>query len=50
MKMDELKRLAVNGQYQKAVSILDTIEIKKVKNVIDLYVIADIYVENEQYD
>lgn len=50
MKMDELKRLAVNGQYQKAVSILDTIEIKKVKNVKDLYVIADIYVENEQYD
>lgn len=50
MKLDELKRLAANGQFRKAGKVLETIEVKKVKSVKELYVIVDILIENEKYE
>lgn len=50
MKIDELKRLAANGQFRKAGKVLETIELKKIKNIKEMYVVIDILVENEKYD
>lgn len=50
MKLDELKRLAANGQFRKAGKVLETIEIKRIKTVKELYVIVDVLIENEKYD
>lgn len=50
MKIDELKRLAANGQYRKAGKVLDTVDMKKIKNVKELYIVVDILIENERYD
>lgn len=50
MKLDELKRLAANGQFRKAGKVLETIDLKKIKNIKELYVAIDILIENEKYE
>mgnify|MGYP003293200240 CR=1 FL=1 len=49
MKMDELYHLCKQGKYKRAYVILQTIEIGKIKNQKDLYVIVTILCENEDY-
>lgn len=50
LKMKEIKRLAQEKQYLKAMKILGTMNIDKIRNMSDLSVIAEIFIHNDEYE
>ncbi|MDD3172660.1 MAG: hypothetical protein PHF63_03215, partial [Herbinix sp.] len=50
VKTEEIRRKVEEGDLLSAQKILDTIEIKKVKNISDLNLMAEVYSQNERYD
>lgn len=50
VKTEEIRRRVQDGDYDGAQKIVDTIPLKKVKNVADLSLFAEIYTRNERYD
>lgn len=50
MKLDELRRLEESGQYHKAYKVLKCIDRKKIKAVKDIFLVADVLIENNQFD
>ncbi|HPU63823.1 MAG TPA: hypothetical protein PK304_06680, partial [Mobilitalea sp.] len=50
IKTEEIRRRVQNGDYDSAQKILDTIPLKKVKNIADLSLFAEVYIHNEKYD
>lgn len=50
LKVEEVRRLADIRQYKKAMKILDTIDVNKIRTITDLSIFAEIYSRNERYD
>lgn len=50
IKIEEIRRLTEDNQYMKALKVINTIDVNKIKSLTDLSVIADIYAKNEEYD
>lgn len=50
VKIEEMRRLADNNQYEKAIKILDTMDTGKIKALTDLSIIADVYMQNGRYE
>ncbi len=50
VKTEEIKKKVQEGDYFSAQRILDTIELKKVKNIADLSLMAEVYTQNGRYD
>lgn len=50
IKIEEIRRLTEDNQYVKALKVINTIDVNKIKSLTDLSVIADIYAKNEEYD
>ncbi len=50
VKIEEIRRLSDNNQYGKALDILNTMDINKIKALTDLSIIADVLTQNERYD
>jgi len=50
VKIEEMRKKVEEGDFSSAQKILDTIEMKKIKNMSDLNLIAEVYAENERYD
>lgn len=50
VKTEEIKKKLQEGDYSSAQRILDTIELKKVKNIADLSLMAEVYTQNGRYD
>lgn len=50
LKTEELRKRVRRGDYETALKILDTLDLKKVKNTADLSLMADIYTQNGRYD
>lgn len=50
LKIDEIRRLAENRQYEKAMKLLDTLDLNKIRIITDLSVFADVYEHNKRYD
>lgn len=50
VKIEEMRRRMDDGDTLSAQKILDTMELKKIKNMSDLALMAEIYKENERYD
>lgn len=50
VKTEEIKRMAQEGNYSSAQKIVDTMNLKKIKNIGDLSLIAEVCTENGQLD
>jgi hypothetical protein len=50
VKLEEIRRKVDEGDLLSAQKILDTMDIRKVKNIADLNLMAEVYSENERYD
>lgn len=50
VKIEEMRKRMEDGNIKAALSILDTMEIKKIKNMSDLSLIAEVYAQNERYE
>lgn len=50
VKIEEMRRRMEESDASSAQKILDTIEIKRIKNMSDLSLIAEVYAENERYE
>ncbi|SHO53031.1 P-loop NTPase family protein [Anaerocolumna xylanovorans] len=50
VKIEEIRKLTDEGQYQKAVKILDTMDLRRIKSLTDLSILADVLTETERYD
>src|SRR5690554_2048482 len=50
VKTEEIRRRVQEGDYSAAQKIMDTIPLRKVKNIADLGLFTDIYIQNERYD
>lgn len=50
VKIEEIKKKVSEGDLLSAQRILDTMEIRKIKNMTDLGVIAGVYADNERYE
>lgn len=50
VKIEEIRKLTDEGQYQKAVKILDTMDLHRIKSLTDLSILADVLAETERYD
>lgn len=50
LKMKEIKRLAQDKQYLKAMKILGSMNVDKIRNMSDLSVIAEILIRNDEYE
>ena len=50
VRADEIKSLIANGEYAKAVKIADTIDWRRVKSVMMLCTISDLYKINRRYE
>lgn len=50
LKMKEIKRLAQDKQYLKAIKILGSMNVDKIRNISDLSVIAEILIHNDEYE
>ncbi len=50
VKIEEIRRLADNNQYLKAVKILDTMDVGKIKALTDLSIIADVFIQSGRYE
>lgn len=50
VKIEEMRKRMEEGNIQAALVILDTMEIRKIKNMSDLSLIAEVYAVNERYE
>ncbi len=50
VKIEEMRKRMEEGNIQAAYLILDTMELKKIKNMSDLSLIAEVYTQNERYE
>ncbi len=50
VKTEEIRRRAQEGDFDAAQKIIDTMILKKIKNIADLTLFAEIYIQNERYD
>lgn len=50
LKLKEIKRLAQDKQYLKAIKILESMNVDKIRNISDLSVIAEILIHNDEYE
>lgn len=50
VKIEEIRKRMEDGNIKAALSILDTMEIRKIKNMSDLSLIAEVYAQNERYE
>ncbi len=50
VKIEEIRKLTDEGQYQRAVRILDTMDLHRIKSLTDLSILADVLTENERFD
>ncbi len=50
VKIEEMRKRMEEGHIQAALSILDTMDIRKIKNMSDLSLIAEVYAQNERYE
>jgi len=50
VKTEEIRRRVQNGDYDSAQKIIDTMPLKKVKNIADLSLFAEVYIQNKRYD
>lgn len=50
IKTEEIRRRVQNGDYDSAQKIIDTMALKKVKNIADLTLFAEVYIQNKRYD
>lgn len=50
VKTEEVRRRVQMGDYDSAQRIIDTLPLKKVKNIADLTLFAEIFVQNKRYD
>jgi hypothetical protein len=50
VKIEEMRRRMEEGDAQSALRILDSLELKKIKNMVDLNLMAEVYDENERYE
>ncbi len=50
VKIEEIRKKNNEGDLLSAKRILDTMEIRKIKNIADLNLIAEVYAENERYE
>ncbi len=50
VKIEEMRKRMEDGNIQAALLILDTMEIRKIKNMSDLSLIAEVYAQNERYE
>lgn len=50
VKTEEIRRRVQEGDFDSAQKVLDTVALKKVKNIADLSLFAEVLIENEKYD
>lgn len=50
VKTEEVRRQVQEGDFIRAQKILDTMELKKIKNVSDLSLMAEVYTKNARYE
>lgn len=50
IKIEEIRRLAESKDYNQAAIIIDTMDINRIKNITDLSLIADVFIQNQRYD
>ena len=50
LRTDEIRRLAESKQYKKALNIIDSLDINKIKVVTDLSIFAEVFEQNNKYD
>jgi tetratricopeptide (TPR) repeat protein len=50
LKMKEIKRLSLDKQYLKAMKILETLNVDKIRSMSDLSVIAEVLIHNDEYE
>ena len=50
VKTEEIRRRVQEGDFDSAQKIMDTMALKKVKNIADLSLLADVYIQNEKYN
>ena len=50
IKIEEVRRLVESKDYKKAASIIDSMNIKKIKTFIDLITIAEVLIQNQRYE
>jgi tetratricopeptide (TPR) repeat protein len=50
VKIEEMRKHMEEGNIQAALLILDTMETRKIKNMSDLSLIAEVYAQNERYE
>ena len=50
IKIEEMRKYMEDGDSKAAQKVLDTMELKKIKNMSDLSLIAEVYVENEKFE
>jgi hypothetical protein len=50
VKIEEMRKKIEEGDQESAIQILDTMDIKKIKNISDLNLIAEVLKDSERYD
>ncbi len=50
VKIEEMRRRMEEGDMASAQKVLDTVELKKIKNMSDLGLAAEVYAENDRYE
>ena len=50
VKIEEMRKRMEEGDMASAQKVLDTMELKKIKNMSDLGLIAEVYAENDRYE
>ena len=50
VKTEEIRRRVQEDDFDSAQKIMDTMALKKVKNIADLSLFADVFIENEKYN
>lgn len=50
IKIEEIRKLVEDNQYIKALKILETMDVHKIKSLTDLSILADVLTQNERYD
>lgn len=50
VKTEEIRRRVQEGDYETAQKVIDTMKLKKVKNIADLSLLAEVLTQNKRYD
>ena len=48
--VDEIKRYLKNHQYKRALKMVESVDLRKVRSAKELYTIVDVYMENKMYE